>query len=154
MNESRYTQSTKNNGDDYFIYDRWKRKYHFKITIFIIPTGMDYNAIEVKKDDSVGYEFNAFYSLDYDHDLAMEEFIDKIKKGLNQRHIRKRGSEWEIGARNMLRGRIAWSENSQDTEFEKVLIIDGKRFTIEEFAHMIDHYEGFNFEFRIKDPSD
>ena len=154
MNDKSYTHCTQDDGDDNFIYDQWKRKYHFKISNFLVPTGMAYEAKEVKEDDSIGYEFNSNYSLDYDHDLAMEEFIEKIKKGLNQRHIKKRGSEWEIGAKDMLRGKIAWSEDSQDTEFEKVLIIDGKRITIEEFARMIDPYEGWNFEFRIKDPSD
>lgn len=154
MDKNITIHSTNDDGDDYFIYNRWKKRYHFKIARFLVPTGMAYEALEVKEDDSIGYEFNSLYSLDDDQDLAKEEFLKKIKKGLNQRHIKKIGSEWEINSKKILRGKIAWSEDSQDTEFEKVLIIDGKRITIEEFVSMINPYEGWDFAFRIKDPSD
>lgn len=154
MDKNITIHSTKDDGDDYFIYNRWKKKYHFKIARFLVPTGMAYEALEVKEDDSIGYEFNSLYSLDDDQDLAMEEFLKKIKKGLNQKHIKKRGSEWVINSKNMLRGKIDWSEDLQDTAFSKVFIIDGKRITIEDFVRMIDSYEGWRFEFKIKDPSD
>ncbi|SLM30952.1 hypothetical protein MTBBW1_2550006 [Desulfamplus magnetovallimortis] len=151
MNQDCYTHSTRDDGDDYFIHDQWKRKYHFKISRFLVPTGMAYEAIEVKEDDSTGYRFNSLYDLGDDQEVAMEEFIKKIKKGLNQRHLKKRGSKWEIGGRDILRGRIEWSEDFPDTAYGKVFIIDGKRITIEQFAEMLEPFEGWGFQFKIVD---
>ena len=143
-----------NHGENYFIYDQWKRKYHFKISSFIVPTGIAYEAIEVKEDNSNGYHFNYLSSLDTDPEIAIQEFIRKIKKGLNQRHIKKVGSDWEIGGRDILRGRIEWSEGLPDTAYDKVFVIDGKRITIEEFGRMLEPYEGWRFQFKILDEYD
>ena len=38
----------------------------------------------------------------------------------------------------MLRGRIEWNNDFSDTEYDRVLIIDGTRITIEEFGQMFE----------------
>ena len=122
---------------------------------FIVPTGLAFEAIEVKNvHASVGYTFNQLFDLETDPEIAEQIFITKIRKGLNQRHLKKSGSKWEIGKRDILRGRIEWNDDLSDTDFDRVFVIDGKRITIEEFGGMFEPFEGFNFIFKIKDPYD
>jgi hypothetical protein len=150
-----YVHSTLESGQNFFIEDQWKRKYHFRIASFLTPTGLAFEAIEVKNDDSsVGYMFNQLFDYETDPEIAEQILIKKIKKGLNQRHLKKYGSKWEIGKRDTLRGRIEWNEDFSDTDFDRVFVIDGQRITIEEFGRMFEPFEGFNFVFKIKDPYD
>lgn len=150
-----HIHSTLESGQDFIIEDQWKRRYHFRIASFLVTTGLAFEAIEIKKDDSpVGYRFNQLFDLETDPKIAEQIFIKKIRKGLNQRHLKKSGSKWEIGKRDMLRGRIEWNDDFSDTDFDRVFIIDGKRITIEEFGGMFEPFEGFNFVFKIKDPYD
>ena len=71
-----------------------------------------------------------------------------------KRNLKNIGSEWEIGARDILRGRIDWNEDFSDTDFDRVFVIDGKRITIEDFGRMLEAYEGWRFKFQILDPCD
>lgn len=41
------THSTLDEGHDFFITDKWKKKHHFKIATFEVPTGLFSEAIEV-----------------------------------------------------------------------------------------------------------
>ncbi|MFZ0450244.1 MAG: hypothetical protein WAL98_13480 [Desulfatiglandaceae bacterium] len=152
MTESSFVHSTLEDGEDLYLTDQWKRKYHFKIASFPVPTGMAFEAIEVKADNALGYQFNSLSSFDTDPAVAKQAFIKKIRKGLNQRHLKKVGSEWEIGGRDILRGRIEWNDDLSDTDLDRVFVIDGKRITIDDFGRMLGAYEGWRFEFRILDP--
>jgi len=146
------THSTLEDSEDLFVQDQWKRRYHFKISSFLVPTGIAFEAIEVTDDDVPGYRFNHLTEIDADYEEAENYFLSKIRKGLNRRHLKKDGSGWQIGQRGILRGRIDWNENFEDTALDKVLVIDGKRITVEEFGHMLEMYEGWQFKFKIIDP--
>mgnify|MGYP006294503959 CR=1 FL=1 len=145
--------STFKDGYDIVVEDQWRRKYHFKIASFFVPTGLVSEALEVK-DEGPGYEFRILSHADSDPEAAEEELIKKVKRGLNRRHLKKRGGKWEIGARNILRGRIEYNDDFSDTEYDRIFIIDGQRITIEQFGGMLEPYEGFNFNFKIIDSSD
>ena len=144
--------STLRDGKDMIIRDQWKREYRFRILTWRGPTGLVTEAIEIKEDGTHGYDF--WILSDFEADLAAAEskLIRKVKRGLNRRHLTKRDGEWEIGKRGILRGRIGY--NFEDPDFNQVLVIDGKRITIEEFGKMLDTYEGWNFVFKIVDPGD
>jgi len=150
----RIVHSTLESGRDLIIKDQWKRDYHFKIASFPVPTGLASEAIEVKEDKSVGYMFNILSYFDTDPELAEERLIRKIKRGINRRHLKKRNGKWEIGGRNMLRGRIEWNDDFSDTEYARVFVIDGKRITMEEFGRMFEPWEGGHFQFKILDRCD
>jgi len=152
--DNRFVHSTLNDGEDIYITDQWKRNYHFRMASFPTPTGLAFEAIEVKDDNFPGYQFNHLFDFDTDLKVAAQIFLRKIRKGLNQRHLKKIGSKWEIGARDILRGRIDWNEDFSDTDFDRVFVIDGKRITIEDFGHMLEAYEGWRFKFQILDPYD
>lgn len=154
INGDKIVHSTLESGEDLFINDQWKREYHFKIASFPVPTGLASEAIEVKEDIMSGYIFNILSDFDTDPIIAKERLIRKIKRGINRRHLKKRGGKWEIGGRNMLRGRIEWNDNFSDTKYDRVFIIDGKRITIEEFGHMFEPWEGWHFQLKILDRCD
>lgn len=146
--------STLESGDDLLIKDQWKREYHFKIATFELQSGLISEAIEVKEDNSPGYYFNMGFDFDTDPEIAKEELIKKIKRGINRRHLKKRDSSWSIGARGILRGRIEYNDVLEDTKYDRVFIIDGKRITMEEFGKMFEEWEGWHFELKILDPYD
>ena len=150
----RIVHSTIESGRDIFIEDQWKWEYHFKIASFPVPTGLASEAIEVKKDNSVGYMFNILSDFDADPELAEERLIKKIKRGINRRHLKNQNGKWEIGAKNMLRGRIEWNDDFSNTEYDRAFVIDGKRITMEEFGRMLEPWEGWCFQFKILDRCD
>jgi len=63
--------------------------------------------------------------------------------------LKKKYGRWEIGSKDMLRGRIDSNDDLSDTEYDKAFFIDGKRITIEDFIGMLDPLEGFHFHLRI-----
>jgi len=150
------THSTLEEGYDFIITDRWKKKYHFKISTFPVPTGSVSEAIEVidsKKDNKP----RIIHVLsDFSADVEKSEFLlkAKIKREINQRHLKIDNGFLQISDEGQLRGNISWNDNMADTEFKHVFTIDGKRITIENFVKMIECYSGWNFKFKIYDISD
>ena len=94
--------------------------------------------------------------MDFDEDIEFgkEMLIRKIKRGLNRHHLTKEDGKWEIGKRDMLRGRIAWNDDFSDTKYNRVFVIDGKRITMEKFGEMFERWEGWHFKFKIIDRYD
>ena len=146
--------STLESGEDLLLKDRWKREYHFKLSTFELPGGLIAEAIEVKKDILEGYYFKMMFDFYTDPEFAKKQLINKIKRGINRRHLTKQSGKWRIGKKGILRGNILWNDNFDDTEYERVFIIDGKRITIEKFGQMFEEWEGWHFEFKILDPYD
>ncbi len=142
---------TLRDGDDTIICDQWKREYRFKIATWHGPTGLVSEAFEVKEDGSPGYEFRILSAFESDPAAAEAELIRIVKRGLNRRHLGKRDGEWQIGKRDTLRGRIAFNDDFTDTDFDRVFVIDGKRITMEQFAKMLEPFEGWDFVFKIVD---
>ena len=141
-------------GEEIIIKDQWKREYLFKILLYQSPTGFSLEAIESKQDKSPGHEFSLFLDFDEDIEFGKEMLIRKIKRGLNRRHLTKEDGKWEIGKRDMLRGRIVWNDDFSDTKYNRVFVIDGKRITMEEFGEMFERWEGWHFKFKIVDRYD
>jgi len=148
------THSTLDEGYDFHITDKRKKKYLFKIVSFMVPSGLLSEAREVTKDNSCGYTLQVLADFDIEPVFAENILKAKIKKGINQRHITRHRGIWEIREGEVLRGRIDWAEDKSDTEFNRCFVIDGKRITIEDFVRMLEPFEGFNFKFEIKDPSE
>ena len=68
------------NWDDIYVEDQWKRKYHFRMASFPAPTGLAFGAIEVKDDNSSGYQFNHLFDFDTELEVATQTFLKKIRK--------------------------------------------------------------------------
>lgn len=148
--------STLDEGYDFFITDKWRKKFHFKISTFSVPSGLLSEAIEVVNDET-GLEPYIFTILsDFNSDIEYSEIMlkAKIKKGINQRHLQSENGKLEINNRQELRGRIEWNENRSDSEFDYMFVIDGKRITIEKFGEILQCFQGWNFKFKIYDMTD
>jgi hypothetical protein len=141
-------------GEEIVIKDQWKREYLFKILLYNFPTGFSLEAKETRQDESPGYEFDLFLDFDENIEFGKEMLIRKIKRGLNRRHLIKEDGKWEIGKRDMLRGRIVFNDDFTDTRYNRVFVIDGKRITMEEFGEMFERWEGWHFKLKIIDRYD
>ena len=146
--------STLESGKDIVIKDQWKREYHFKVATFELPGGLIAEAIEIKKEILQGHYFTLMFDFDTDPEIAIEHLIIKIQRGLNRRHLIERDGKWKIGNKQILRGRIAWNDDFEDTAYDRVFIIDGKRITMEQFGQMFEEWEGWHLELKILDPYD
>ncbi len=151
-----HTHSTLEKGYDFYITDKYKRKYHFKISSFQVPTGLVSEALEVVEEGK-GLEPNIFHILsDHDQDKEYAELLlkAKIKKGIDKRYLKKRDGKLTIKGLKGMGGRIDCTDNNLDTKFDHILVVDGKRVTVENFAEMIKMYGGFNFRLTFHDLSD
>lgn len=150
------THSTFDEGDDFFITDKWQQKHHFKILSFEVPSGLFSEAIEVLNSES-DTEPRIFHLLsDFDADVEMAEFKlkEKIKKGLNKRYLDVKDGNYSIGKDGELAGSILYDDKVRDSVFDYFFQVDGKRITIEKFIDLLEGFEGWNFKFQILDTTD
>ncbi len=149
--------STLEEGYDFFVTDRYKKKYHFKIASFSIYSHMFYEAIEVVKEGSGDEPYIFQMQAEEDEDPEHAEYMlkSKIKKGIDKRYLKFRNGEPSINEnKDELVGRLDYSEDLSDTAFNQIFVIDGKRITVEAFVNMLETYGGFNFRLTMHDPCD
>ena len=158
MKYDKETQSSLDDGYDFFITDKYNKKYHFKITSVSIGSHMLYEAIEVvkEKDGNEPYIFKTMTDADADPEYAEYLLKEKIKKGIDKRYL-----EYEFGERSIkhkekdeLFGRVDCSNDLSDNGFYTFFVIDGKKITVEELVRMLEPYTGFNFQLTMYDPYD
>lgn len=151
-----YTHGTLEEGYDFFINDRYKKSYHFRIDSFPVPSGLVSEAWEVvdKGTDREPYRFNVLS--DFDADMEEAELILKaqIQKGINKRYLTKRDGRLCIKDMAGFMGRIDWDENIPGSQFDTMFVVDGKRIRIEDFVRMIEEYQGYNIKISFHDMAD
>ncbi|MFA9392209.1 MAG: hypothetical protein ACERKD_20525 [Prolixibacteraceae bacterium] len=154
-NNNVITHSTLNQGYDFFITDKWKKKYHFKILTFNVPSGVFSEAIEViKYKRESANEPRIFHVLaDFDADIENTELLlkAKIKKGINKRYLNYKNGIPSICDDMKITGRILSGDQPMDSQFDYYFAIDGKKISIENFLEMLDCVVGYNFKFQILD---
>jgi hypothetical protein len=148
--------STLDDGYDFYFTDNWKKKHHFKISTFEVPSGLLSEAIEVITPDIEVTERRFQVLSDFDADIEKAELLlkAKIRKRLNIKYLKTEGDKLIIVNEKTVVGNIDWSGEYSDTQFDKIFTIDGKRITIEQFVEMLSPYEGFDFKFEIFDQCD
>ncbi|MBU1633263.1 hypothetical protein KJ762_02000 [bacterium] len=150
-----FVHSTLDEGYDFFITDRWKKKRHFRISTFPVPVGYLSEAIEVVKGK--GKEPYMFSILsDFDSDLEQAELMlkAKIKKGINRRHLVQDGNRLRVSDDQILRGRITSTDDFSDTRFDRIFVVDGRKITMEMLYELLEEYVGWNFKLSIHDRTD
>ncbi len=148
--------NTLKEGYDFFITDKWNKKYHFKIATFDVPSGLLSEALEVINNNK-DFEPRVFQILsDFDGDIEKAEFQlkAKIKKGINRRYLHLKDGKYAICDDYELAGRFLWDDNLNNSRFDFFFEIDGKRITIEKFIDLLQGFEGWNFKFQIIDSTD
>jgi hypothetical protein len=82
---------------------------------------------------------------------TLGRLIEKIRRGLSRRHLRKEKYGIQIADR-IVCGKIAW-DDAQDGSVP-LLHIDGREITWEEFGRMLMSFEGWQFKLEIRDKSE
>jgi len=150
-----FTHSTLEEGYDFFIKDDEGKEYHFKISTFPVPSGFLSEAIQVIDRKGIEpYIFTVLAEFESDEEHSELLLKDKIKRGINHKSLREEDGRLAIGTKNKVCGRIEYNDDMSDTIHERILVIDGKRITVEKFLDLIQPVEGFNFTLQIYDPSD
>ena len=159
IEDTKYTGGNLEKGNDFFITDKYNKRYHFKITSVSIGSQMLlYDATQVIKEGSNDepYIFKTMTDVDEDPEYAKYLLKAKIKKGIDKRHL-----DFALGKRSIkqkenddLFGRVECSNDLLSSAFDTYFVVDGKRITVEELVQMLEPYTGFNFKFTIYDPYD
>ena len=116
------------------------RTREFKLEQYPVPLGYGVCASEdVEGDD--GYVFQAFSTADPFQ--ALGDLRKRIRTLLSVRHLVEEGGRLSL-AHDRMRGRIDCGG----------VVVDGLFLTFDQFAGLLDTYEGFQFDLKIVDPSD
>ncbi|HEX9601984.1 MAG TPA: hypothetical protein VF985_10865 [Mariniflexile sp.] len=156
IDDNTIIHSTLEEGYDFFITDKWNKKYYFKIATFEVPSGLLSEAIEVM-DNKVDNEPRIFHILsDFDSDIEKVELQlkEKIKKRINKRYLDYKDGNYSICQDLEVVGRILWDDKLKGSGFEYFFEIDGKKITIDKFIEMLQGVEGWNFKFQIFDTTE
>jgi len=95
-----------------------------------------------------GKEGNGFYFREFDANspyLALGRLRGRIRDALATRHIEEREPGNFQATHQTVRGRISYSED------EVAFVIDGQLLTLQQFGHMVETFEGFEFRLEIQD---
>ncbi len=147
-----FTHCTLEEGYDFIITDKWKKKRLFKISTFPCPGGLLSEAIEVVKNNkSEPYEFSILSPFDSDIEYAELQLKAKIKRGINKKYLSSNHGFLTLKDNDELVGRISWNSDPDKTDDSMVLIVDGKKITKEVFWRILSQYEGWTFKLTIVD---
>jgi hypothetical protein len=115
---------------------------HFVISYFHASLGFGVQAEEEGKEGQ-GYYFREFDATSpY---LALGRLRGRIRKALATRHLEQPEPGNFQAAHQTVRGRISYSEG------EVAFVIDGQLLTLQQFAKMVETFEGFEFRLDIRD---
>lgn len=130
------------------------KECRFEIRKMIHETGINWEAIEFI-DDEIGYSFEVHQDFEEASNQAVMQLIKKVKEGISKKYIKKilfSGQESLSFNGDTVEGKIEWDDN-YDGRIPKFKI-DGVDYTADQVGHMLMAYEGWNFELKIKEPTD
>lgn len=120
---------------------------------FLIEQKLDPMGIFIRAEENVayGYEFAVHGELYCDQNELLQKLINKIKQGVGVSYIEERafpnGQMYHSMVHNQLVGRV----DSSGLHELPVIVVDGKPYTWEQIGKMMNTYEGFQFELKIRD---
>lgn len=126
--------------------DNSGNEHFFRIKKILTSTGFFLEAKEFINDEPKGYAFDVHGALDCDQIELEEKLLEKIKEGLNYHSINKFSTSGDA-LKEKVFGKI---ECDLDYDSEgPIMIIDGKKYTWEDFGKMLNMYEGWNFKLEL-----
>jgi hypothetical protein len=126
-----------------------EHEFHFRTRLF--GTGVALDAFEIRGGHPAGYQFQVIGEPEVDLLVLLGRLIEKIRRGLSQRHLKKEKYGVQIADR-IVCGRIEWDE-AQDGSVP-LLNIDGHEVTWRDFGGMLMTFEGWQFKLEIRDKSE
>jgi hypothetical protein len=129
--------------------DGVKRRFHF--LLLHLGDRVTLEAFEVQDGERGGYEFQILDDAQADLFDLMARLVERMRRALSLRHLVDEGQRCSI-AHMTVRGRISCDLGSDDRV--PLLVIDGREVNWEQFGQMVMTFEGWQFKFEIKDPSE
>jgi hypothetical protein len=108
-------------------------------------------AFESDDGERAGYEFQVLGPADIDLFELMRRLVERMRRALERQHL----VDTELGlsiADMDVRGRISCDQESNPSM--PMLVIDGREVRWDEFGRMLTSFEGWQFAFALRDPSD
>jgi hypothetical protein len=126
-----------------------KRRFHF--LLLHLGDRVTLEAFEVQDGERGGYEFQILGDAQADLFDLMARLLERMRRALSLRHLADDGQRCSI-ADMTVRGRISCDLESDNRV--PMLVIDGREVNWEQFGQMLMTFEGWQFKFAIKDPSE
>jgi hypothetical protein len=129
---------------------RKSHKFHF--TSRLLGDILVLEAFELRKGVRGGYQFKLVGDPEEDPFELLRRLLERIRRALSVRHLKRDALGLCIAKHNTVRGRIDWDDTREGRV--PLLTIDGKDIDWEQFGRMLMTYEGFQFKLEIRDPSE
>lgn len=99
------------------------------------------------------YQFRLISDVEEDGDTVAHKLFRKIVEGVCTKTLEEHKNDWGTSYSLKQKGNIRIIQDG-DRDYEPGVEIDGKKFTPEEFAELLDTYVSFNMHYQILDGSD
>ena len=155
MAEALEVEDFKNFDSHIIIKDCDNIEHIFEVRKMTHGTGIFWEAIEFLDDDNIGYSFQVYQGFEDKPEEAVKNLNQKIKNGISKKFIKRTsfgGQESLSFSEDVVEGKIEWDDR-YDGRIPKFKI-DGVDYTAEQIGNMLMAYEGWNFELKIKEPTD
>jgi hypothetical protein len=108
------------------------------------------SALEIKDGEHRGYEFEVLgYDPEEDTLELYRLLVDKMRRGLMQRHLKVDEHGIHIAKPDIVRARIDYDLENPD--YGPLIVTDGKEVSWHEFGRILATFEGFQFKMEIYD---
>lgn len=99
------------------------------------------------------YQFRLISQTGEDGADTAQKLFRKIVEGVCTKTLEEHKGEWSTSYFLKSKGNISIIED-EDRDYDTAFVIDGKKFTPEEFAELIKGYVSFQMQYQIKDGSE
>lgn len=136
------------------IADCAEEMHQFHFVTRLLGNMVTLEAFEVQDGESTGFQFQIIGDPEEDMFALLGRMIEKIRKALSVKHINDAGDGHGLQIIDRtVRGRIECG-NTDEYYSEPSFVIDGKEVSLQEFGHMLNAFEGWQFKLEIRDRSE
>jgi len=126
------------------------KEHQFHFNTQLLGDRIAISALEIKDGEHHGYKFEVIgYNPEEDTLELYQLLVDKMRRGLMQRHLKVNKYGLGIAEPDIVRARIGYDLENPDGG--PLLVIDGKEISWNEFGRMLMTFEGFQFRMEIYD---
>jgi len=125
-------------------------EFHFRTHLF--GAGIALDAFELRDGHPAGYQFQIIGDPQEDLLVLLGRLIEKMRRGLSIKHVRKDEFGLQIADHRVVRGTIEWDDSQGGSV--PLLNVDGREITWQEFGRMLMSFEGWQFKVEIRDKSE
>ena len=125
------------------------RERTFYCRLVVLPSGLMFEAFEIRDDEREGYEFAVEGDFDRDPMDLYSELLDRIRRGVGRRHFVDGRLADDV---MVVRGRFSW-DNETNGEFPCV-VVDGEEMSWGDLGRALEQFEGWQFRLEIKDETE